>query len=106
MNVVPTPSSIPIVVNEAAVKQYWSGGDPVGTKGALVDPKGTRFHVVGVAGDVRSNGLDRPADPEIYLPAYYARVEGMRFVIRSAQPPAAAERFDSKFAAESPPPAR
>ena len=36
---------------------------------ASAHPTTTRFEVVGVVGDVRNNGLNRPAVPEIYLPA-------------------------------------
>jgi predicted permease len=87
-DVVVKPSAIPIMVNEAAARQYWAGDDPVGSGGHIGDPKGPRFHVVGVAADVKNKGLDHPADPDIYSPAYYTRVEGMRFVIRSSRSPA------------------
>ena len=46
----------------------------------------TRFEVVGVVGDVRNSGLNRPAAPEIYLPAAVLGVNPMNVVVRSDLP--------------------
>jgi predicted permease len=51
-----------IVVNEALVRQYFGSEDPIGRD---LD----RGQIVGVVGDVRQSGLDRPATPEIFYPA-------------------------------------
>ncbi len=51
-----------ILVNEALARRYLRDMDPVGVE---LD-RGT---IVGVVGDVRHAGLDRPAEPEIYYPA-------------------------------------
>jgi putative ABC transport system permease protein len=51
-----------ILVNDALARRYLRNMDPVGVE---LD-RGT---IVGVVGDVRQVGLDRPADPEIYYPA-------------------------------------
>ena len=48
---------LPVVINQAAVQRYWPDRDPVGVFGRLNNPKGGRFQVVGVVGDVRNNGL-------------------------------------------------
>lgn len=52
------------VVSESFARRYWPDADPIGK----------RFHfglsdrtVVGVAGDVRVRGLDRPSEPQVYL---------------------------------------
>jgi ABC-type antimicrobial peptide transport system permease subunit len=54
----------------------------------LDSPTGTRilFRVIGVAGDVKNDGLNNPTVPEVYMPAFHTRVETMRFVLRSASP--------------------
>lgn len=44
--------------------------------------------VVGVAGDVRHHGLDRPAEPEVYVPYAQASVESMIAVVRTDRDPA------------------
>jgi ABC-type antimicrobial peptide transport system permease subunit len=79
---------MPAVISEAAAKRDWGGQDPVGTYGRFDNAAQTRFQVIGVASDVKNDGLDNPTVPEIYLPAFYDRVETMRFVVRSARPAA------------------
>jgi hypothetical protein len=75
-----------IVVNEALVRRYLANGDPIG-----VDlDRGT---IVGVIGDVRQAGVDRPAEPEIFYPAAQnvtmASDIGMSLVVRTDGPPEA-----------------
>ncbi len=75
-----------IVVNEALVRRYLPNEDPIG-----VDlDRGT---IVGVIGDVRQAGLDRPAEPEIFYPAAQnvtmASDIGMSLVVRTDGPPEA-----------------
>jgi predicted permease len=84
-DLVKSPLSVPVVVSEAAARRYWGDRDPVGEIGRLSNPR-AHFHVVGVAGDVRNDGLNNPTVPEVYIPAFYTRFESMRFVIRSARP--------------------
>jgi putative ABC transport system permease protein len=75
------------VINEAAAKAYWPGRNPVGAFGRAGNADGARFQVVGVVGDVRNDGLNRPPVPEIYLPSAIIEVNPMRFVLRSPRPP-------------------
>ena len=82
------PGDVSVVVNQTAAKRYWNGEDPVGAHGTLYEPKGPRFQVVGVVGDVKNDGLDNSAAPEIYMLSYYERIEGMHFALRSARPEA------------------
>ena len=79
-------SAIPVVISQAAATRYWGTQDPIGTYGRLDGPAGPRFHVIGIAADVTNDALGKPAVPEIYRPAYTARVERMRFVVRSGRP--------------------
>lgn len=73
-----------IVVNEAFVRRYLPGETAVGR---LTD-RGT---IVGVIGDVRNVGLNRPAEPELYYPAAQnvtmAPDIGMSLVVRTAGAP-------------------
>jgi predicted permease len=73
-----------IVVNEALARHYLPGEEPVGM--AL-----DRGLIVGVIGDVRQVGLDRPSEPEIYYPAAQnvtmAPDIGMSLVVRTALAP-------------------
>jgi putative ABC transport system permease protein len=63
----PDTARMSIVINEAAARSYLSGRNPIGASARLSQPDGYRLEVVGVVGDVRNNGLNRPAEPQIYL---------------------------------------
>ncbi len=75
-----------VVINEAAARAYWPGRNPIGASARLSTPDNDRFEVVGVVGDVRNNGLNRPAAPEIYVPAAVLGVNPMNVVVRSDLP--------------------
>ncbi len=56
-----TSDSQPVIlINEALARRYFPGQDPIGQR----TDRGT---IVGVVGDIREAGLDRPAVPEIYF---------------------------------------
>src|SRR5439155_10160243 len=73
-----------VVVNEAAARAYWPGRNPIGASGRLSQTDGDRFDIVGVVGDVRNNGLNRPPQPELYVSAL--GVNPIKVVVRSALP--------------------
>ena len=75
-----------VVVNEAAARAYWPGRNPIGASGRLSQPDGDRFDIVGVVGDVRNNGLNRPSQPELYVSASVLEVNPINVVVRSALP--------------------
>ena len=68
------------VVNQAFVKQYFGGADPIGRSfrsPALKIPNDRLvsaaspddwFQIIGVVGDARNNGLERPVKPAIFIP--------------------------------------
>jgi predicted permease len=75
-----------IVVNEALVRRYLPDEDPIGVEL-------NRGTIIGVIGDVRQAGLDRPAEPEIFFPAAQnvtmASDIGMSLVVRTEGRPEA-----------------
>ena len=82
------------VVSESFAQRYWPGEDPIGqTFRSFQNLKEDRT-VVGVVGDVRVRGLERTAEPQIYLPAAQAPVGLPDFympkdlVVRSSLPEA------------------
>jgi predicted permease len=79
---------VAVVINQAAADYYWPKENPVGKFGRLSGPKGSRFQVAGVIGNVRNNGLDNATVPEIYLSAAITGVNPMKFVVRSSVAPA------------------
>jgi predicted permease len=88
-----------LVINEAAARRFWPNQDPIG--------QGIRFAtgikqfdepiytIVGVAGDVKSNGLDKPELPAIYAPYMQRTFPWLRwtsFVARTNGAPAVYSR--------------
>ncbi|MEZ5317934.1 MAG: ADOP family duplicated permease [Vicinamibacterales bacterium] len=73
------------IVSEAAVRQYWNGGNPVGSRIRLA-PELPWLTVVGVAGDVRTRQLTEPAQPILYRPFEQASSLTLAFLIRTAGP--------------------
>jgi predicted permease len=57
----------PVVIINQAMARYWSGRDPIGTRMSLDNGQSWRT-VVGIVGDVRQFGLDRPAVAQVYTP--------------------------------------
>jgi putative ABC transport system permease protein len=53
------------VVSESFGKRYWPRESPLGKRFNLAAHERT---VVGVVGDVRVRGLERPSEPQVYLP--------------------------------------
>ena len=82
----PARDALTVVINEAAARAFWPGRNPIGASARLSAPDNDRFEVVGVVGDVRNSGLNRPAAPEIYLPAAVLGVNPMNVVVRSDLP--------------------
>ena len=56
-----------VIVNRTAARRYWGSASPVGQR--ITNDGGETWNtVVGVVGDVKQNGLDRPPEPEVYAP--------------------------------------
>jgi putative ABC transport system permease protein len=85
------------VISAALARAQFGSENPIGQRllvAAASDhaPKGTRWTVVGVAGDVRQTDLATAPMPQIYLPFKQFPGETLQIVLRSATPaPALAE---------------
>ncbi|MGH9372847.1 MAG: FtsX-like permease family protein, partial [Vicinamibacterales bacterium] len=55
------------MVNETMARRYWPDTSPLGKRVAFVGTGGWR-EVVGIVRDVRHWGVDRPVNPEMYVP--------------------------------------
>ncbi len=77
------------VVSEALVRRAWPDGRAIGRRfryryqGQL-----QQAEVVGVVADIRHDGLDRPARPELFVPHAQIPFGSMTFVARTAGDPA------------------
>jgi len=76
------------IINRAMARRFWPGEDPISHQAVLTIREGVPVTIVGVVGDVLHHGLDKPVQPELYVPYSQAASEGMVLVIRTTQPPA------------------
>ncbi|HLJ25662.1 MAG TPA: ABC transporter permease [Candidatus Angelobacter sp.] len=75
-----------ILVNDAAAKRLWPGQYPIGKRLSITffDPEKMR-EVVGVVGDIKERGLERPSPPAlIYLPHRQYQSSMMSLVVRGS----------------------
>jgi putative ABC transport system permease protein len=92
------------LVNRAFVKQYIPGGDALGksvrSPGLKLDNANLIstakpddwLQIVGVVEDARNDGLDRPVQPQVFLPASFVVAPNTFLLIRAKSDPAAAMR--------------
>jgi len=84
------------VVNDAFVRRYLAGGNPLGRsirlaalatlpRDPVADPT---FEIVGVVHDVANQGLGQPARPHVYVP-FTVTAPPLMFLLRTAGSPAA-----------------
>jgi len=101
-----SPAEKPVILSEALAKKLFPDGeDPLG-KSFRFASQSTWRTIVGIAGDVKNNGLAAPADPEFYL-AWKNERDGYfrsaHVIIQSAiHPQAIAEWIRSEAAAIDP----
>lgn len=81
------------VVSASFAERHWPGEDPIGRRFSGSGAVGERV-VVGVAGDIMWRGIERPSEPQLYLPATQlpdGRLTGhipRELVVRSSLEPA------------------
>ena len=91
-----SPAKKPVILSEALAKRLFPNGeDPLGKSFRFGSQNEWRT-IVGIAGDVKNNGLDAPADPEFYIPwkneagGYF---RSGHFIVQSAINPEAIARW-------------
>jgi predicted permease len=82
------------VINETLARTLWPGQDPVGRmlSGRTSVRSGTRFPgftVIGVVGDIREQGLDSKAYPQVYYSVHAMTPPNLALVARGSLPNAA-----------------
>ncbi len=75
------------VINETMARRFWPGEDPIGKSFRFGPPslKGPRAKIVGVVGDARQLGLDRPVEPQYFFSADQFPVLEARLVVRTTE---------------------
>jgi putative ABC transport system permease protein len=77
------------VVSQSVVKRYFLRGDPIGQSFRLIGSDTRDWRIVGVAQDVRAQGLHTQAPDVVYLPHSQMTTPTMSFVIRTRSGPMA-----------------
>jgi predicted permease len=79
------------VVNEAFVRRHWAGEDPIGRRFGFGDDPSAQdwITIVGVARDVRREGLEVEDRPMAYLPVAQFPNRGLWFFLRTSGDPTA-----------------
>ncbi len=75
-----------MMVNQKFAERFWPDSDPIG-KRVRTGPEEEWMEVVGVAGDVRSQGLDKELSDDIYFAHRQVGTRGMTLVIRTTAAP-------------------
>jgi len=78
-----------VVINRAMARTHFAGEEPIGKRVWLGwEEDGVRRggQIVGIIDDVRQFGLDRPSEPEMYVPFDQAPVRQMTVVARTSAP--------------------
>jgi predicted permease len=94
------------VVSDSFARQHWPGQDPLGRRFRFAFFERT---VVGVVGDVRVRGLERPSEPQVYVPHQQVPDGGVIFyapkdlAVRAAGDPASLVPAIRRIVAEADP---
>jgi len=98
-----TAAGLPVVIiNQAMAKRFWPDGDPLNDKiwigkGVMTELAAEQpRQIIGIAGDVRDNGLKRDPQPTMYVPnaqvpdalnALNVSITPLAWVVRTANDP-------------------
>jgi putative ABC transport system permease protein len=75
-----------VIVNETCSRRFWPGQNPIG-KTFIVGRGPDASQVVGIAADVRNQGLADETQPQLYLPFKQLPWTEMNLLVRTAVPP-------------------
>jgi len=81
-----------VLIDQTLQRRYWPNEDPLGKQisfGGRVPGQNASFTIVGVVGDIKSDGFDAPTAPHIYLPVRQSPGYSSVVFLRSAGNPEA-----------------
>jgi putative ABC transport system permease protein len=79
------------IINQTFARRFFPGEDPVGKRyvyGAPSPENKSWITIVGVVGDMRRTGFDRPVRPETFLPQFQNPANALAIVARTSGDPA------------------
>jgi predicted permease len=74
-----------VVIGESTARRFWPNESAVGKRIKMGDAANPWLNIVGVVGDVRHYGLDKPANLQVYVPHEQRQSQQMTIVVRAAQ---------------------
>jgi putative ABC transport system permease protein len=79
------------IINRTFAERFFPGEDPIGKRYVYgrPDPKNDWITIVGIVGDMRRTGFDRPVRPETFLPEAQFTDNALTIVARTTGDPAA-----------------
>jgi len=75
-----------VIANESFVRRFWPNQNPIG-KHVIVGRWPEPAEVVGVAADLKNNGLEQDSQPQLYLSFPQIPWTDMNLLVRTAVPP-------------------
>lgn len=80
-------NSLPVaIINQTMARAYWPGDNPVG-KRFRFSASEPWLTVVGLTGDMRRQGIERPIAPQVFRPHRQASEDMMDFIVRTTAEP-------------------
>jgi len=77
------------IVGESTARKIWPGQSPIGKKVSFPGKGDPMMEVIGVAGDVRGNGLEKAPQQVVYVPYWYRGRNANSLVVRTGMDPKA-----------------
>lgn len=75
------------VINQTMRRRFWGAEDPVGRRIRLESDTAPPLRIVGIVGDVRHEGFNASARPEVFVPHGRTQFGSMTFFVRTSVPP-------------------
>jgi predicted permease len=75
------------VINEAAVRKFYGGDDPIGRRFGNSPETSTQIEIVGIVRDAKYDSVRDAAPPTMYVPYVQSPLGAMAFAVRAAVDP-------------------
>jgi putative ABC transport system permease protein len=73
-----------VIINQTLARRFWPNEEPIGKR---IKTKTRVCEIIGVSGEVKQAGLDKPSEPEIFLPYQQAPYLFLQLAVRTMGDP-------------------